>query len=176
MSNPGDEYAAFAKRGRVFVLGSLGWESEDLERSGESSGGAVTTTFTFSPQVGHFVTENFSIAALFEYQSVGLEAGGDEVELHSMAFGLDLRFWHPLGPRTLVHFGGVVAMTNVGVSTNDDSADEGGVRAAPGFGFAFTTGGDSGGLAGPNLSLQFDNTDEASAFGPAAAAFFGAYF
>ena len=119
----------FAK-GSTFVTGAVGFGSSSYDE-------AKTSGFTFSPSVGHFVSENIAVGARLGFSNLTEDDGEDKIKSNEFSAGLFGRYyWMPASKFSIFAELGVDYM-----NTSEDSGVSGAEKfKTNGFGFAFAPG------------------------------------
>ncbi len=191
---PKKKSTAFAKKGRITVFGSLGFDSSTttpFDKDGKALDDFATSasTFTLAPRVGYFVIKGLEVAVDFTYSSTtNKDKDGKEQNSTSQTIpGIDVAYYltqtkplKKMGLFPYAHFGLGYAMssTKAGSTTTDFS----GVQLTPGIGMAWAFGKAKGGVVKFGIDYQMlTQTEEKSKTGFDLASFrfatsFGLYF
>ena len=163
---PKKKGVAFAKKGRITVFGSLGFDSTTItpfDKDGKALDDFATsaTTFTLAPRVGYFVIKGLEVAVDFTYTSTtNKDKDGKEQGSTSQTIpGIDLAYYltqtkplKKMGLFPYAHFGLGYAMSSdkAGSTTTDSS----GVKLTPGIGMAWAFGKAKGGVVKLGIDYQ----------------------
>ncbi len=79
-ANAQDETGQGFTKGDYFISGSFGFNSS-------STGDNKSSSFTISPRVGYFVSENIAIGARVGYQTFSQEFGAIETDVNTLTIG-----------------------------------------------------------------------------------------
>ncbi|WP_378174534.1 porin family protein [Aquimarina sp. SS2-1] len=119
----------FAK-GDIFVSGSFGYDSE-------STGDNKNNTFSITPRVGFFVTENITVGARLGYTTQKIEVGGGETKINALNAGAFGRYYFT--PSNKFSIFGELGLDYVSAKTEiastDSTTDGFGINVGPGVSY-----------------------------------------
>lgn len=116
--------------GDVFISGAVGYNST-------STGDVKNNTFTISPRVGYFVSENIAIGARIGYQSNTQESGATELDTNLFNAGAFGRYYFsPTNKFSIFgEFGLDYLSTKTDNGTTDTTADGFSLGGGPGLSY-----------------------------------------
>ncbi|AXT49538.1 porin family protein [Aquimarina sp. BL5] len=119
----------FAK-GDIFVSGSFGYDSE-------STGDNKNNSFSITPRVGFFVTENITVGARLGYTTQKIEVGGGETKINTLNAGAFGRYYFTPSNKFSIFgelgFDYVSAKTEI--ASTDSTTDGFGINVGPGVSY-----------------------------------------